>query len=426
MEISKKEFLKIPQTPGVYIFWKKDTTSNTDTPIYIGKSSNLKSRINSYLNITLGVKTKLMVKEATKLTYIKVTSDFESLLLESSLIKKYKPKYNIVLKDDKHPLYILITKEELPRIITSRKSGDFGPFPSSYNVKSILKIVRKIFPFSDHKIGKKPCLYSHLGLCNPCPNIIVNTQSENERKELSIKYRKNIKNIKLILSRKFNIVRNELEKEMKKYSKDMAFEKAMILRDRIKILDYVTQERIRTEKFIENPNLVEDIRLMEINSLKEILRTNGVVINKLKRIECFDISHLQGVFATASMVVLTDGENDNSEYRHFKVRQPKGQNDYDSMREIAKRRIKNLNEWDKPDLIIVDGGLGQVKVFDEVCKKFDIPVVGIAKNPDRLVFVSGVKVVLKGLGLNITSRIRDEAHRFARRLHHKLLTDSFN
>ncbi|WKZ25847.1 MAG: GIY-YIG nuclease family protein [bacterium] len=426
MEISKKEFLKLPQTPGVYIFWKKSTTSSGDAPIYIGKSSNLKSRLNSYLNITLGVKTKLMVQEATKVTYIKVTSDFESLLLESSLIKKHKPKYNIVLKDDKHPLYILITKEEFPRILTSRKSGDYGPFPSSYNVKYILRVVRKIFPFSDHKIGKKPCLYSHLGLCSPCPNEIVSTEAEVDRKELTKKYRQNIKNIKLILGRKFNIVRNSLEKEMKKYSRDMDFEKAMTLRDKIKILDYITQERIKTEKFIENPNLVEDIRLMEINSLKELLNSNGIRITKLKRIECYDISHLQGVFTTASMVVLTEGENHNSEYRHFKVRQPKGQSDYDSMREIAKRRIKNLDKWDKPDLIIVDGGLGQVKVFHEACKILGIPVVGIAKNPDRLVFVNGVKVRLKGLNLNITARVRDEAHRFARRLHHKLLTDSFN
>lgn len=426
MEISKENFLKLPEVPGVYTFWKDGS------PIYIGKSVNLKSRLNSYLAVTLGVKTAQMVTEAEEVTYIEVTSDLESLLLESYLIKKHKPKYNIVLKDDKHALYIVITNEEFPRVLSVRKlliddfklKASFGPFPSSTNVKTILKLLRKLFPYSDHKIGKKPCLYSHIGLCNPCPNAINATKDLEIKKSLTAKYRKNISHIKNVLSRKFNTVRKSLVSEMNKYSLKQEYEAASIIREKVKLLDYITQERISEQKFLENPNLAEDVRREELGMLKKLLQTHSsfLISNSLHRIECFDIAHLSGVSATASMVVLVNGEKENSEYRHFKIRQTKRQSDYDSMREMAKRRIKNLARWDKPDLIIVDGGLGQVKVFHEACKIFDIPVVGIAKHPDRLIFPDGLKVRLTGKSLSLVSRIRDEAHRFARRLHHKLIS----
>ncbi len=425
IKITKENFLNLPEVAGVYTFWKNKT------PIYIGKSVNLKSRLNSYLAITLGIKTAKMVSEADEVSFVEVNSDLESLLLESFLIKKYKPKYNIVLKDDKHAIYIVITKEEFPRILSVRKIDSkiyakgsiFGPFPNSTNVKTILKMIRKIFPYSDHKavtskIGNKPCLYSHLGLCNPCPNEIVQS---NQYAVLRKKYLNNIRNIKLVLSRKFNMVRKGLESEMNNFSKLQKFEEAKLVRDRIKILDYITQEKTDIAMFVENPNLSEEIREQEINSLKILLNTK-FSIQSLNRIECFDIAHLQGVSATASMVVLLDGEKENSEYKHFRIRQNNGQSDYDSMREIVGRRVKHIESWGKPDLIIVDGGLGQVKIFNDVFAKNDIPVVGIAKHPDRLVFPDGTKFRLKGPSLHLVSRARDEAHRFARRLHHKLIS----
>ncbi len=408
MEISTKAFVKLPEVPGVYTFWKKNL------PIYIGKAVNLKSRLNSYLALNLGVKTTQMMSEANSVTYIQVTSDLEALLLESSLIKQYKPKYNIVLKDDKHALYILITKEKFPRVLTSRKFGNYGPFPNSTNVKTIMKHVRKIFPYSDHKLGKKPCFYSHIGLCNPCPNQIVqSTQYIVLRKQ----YMQNIRNIKLVLSRKFNLVRKNLEKDMKNLSKLEKYEEAKKIYDQIKTLDYITQEKIDTQKFLENPNLVEDRRNEELKSLSKLLN-----IKNLQRIECYDVSHLAGVSATASMVVFIDGEKEISEYKHFKIRQINGQSDVDSMREIANRRAKYLDSWGTPNLIIVDGGLAQVKIFNQVYEKLDIPVVGIAKQPDRLVFPNGTKIRLQGLTLQLVSRVRDEAHRFARRYHHLLVS----
>jgi excinuclease ABC subunit C len=406
MEISKEKFLKLPEVPGVYIFWQKQKR------IYIGKSVNLKARLISYLATNLGPKTFKMVSVADKVTYIKVTSELESLLLESYLIKKFKPKYNIISKDDKHALYILITNEKFPRVITSRKSTNekilaiFGPFPNSTNVKTILKIIRRIFPYSDHKIGKKPCLNSHMGLCNPCPN----TAKGNKE------YMKNINSIKLVLSRKFNVVRKKLVKEMNALSRQTKYEKATLIREKIKSLDYITQNRIPEEKFLENPNLAEDQKNQEVKELKKILN-----IKSLKRIECYDVAHISGSFATASMVVFINGESEKEYYRHFRIRQPKGNSDYDSMREIAKRRVKHLDDWGKPDLIIVDGGLGQVNIFGNEFKNLNIPIVGIAKNPDRLIFLDGKKIRLSGKALNLVSRVRDEAHRFARRYHHLLL-----
>lgn len=393
--------INCPNSSGVYMFWHKDER------IYIGKSVNLKSRLLSYFQVNLGVKTRNMVKQADKVTFIKVASELESLLLEANLIKIYKPKFNTLLKDDKHALYIVITKEKFPRVITSRKSGDYGPFPNSTNVKTILKLIRKIFPFSDHKIGKKPCLYSHLGLCNPCPNISLDNKE----------YMKNIRNIKLVLSRKFNKVRTNLEKEMNLLSYQQKFEDAKLIYDKIKALDYITQERIPEENFLKNPNLTEDIRRNELEALTSLLN-----LKNLKRIECFDVAHLSGSSATASMVVAINGEMEHQYYRHFKIKQSNKQSDYDSMREIAKRRTHHLEDWGKPDLIIVDGGLGQVKIFNREFIKLNIPIVGIAKSPDRLVFANGDKIKLQGETLQLISRIRDEAHRFARRLHHLLVT----
>jgi excinuclease ABC subunit C len=424
MEISKKEFLKLPVSPGVYIFYAKNT------PIYIGKAINLKNRLNSYLSKNLLPKTKKMVASANYVEYILVNSEIESLLLEAELIKKYKPKYNIVLKDDKNPLYIVITKDEFPRILTVRKLLTFdyrlatvyGPFPNSSEVKKILKIIRKIVPFSDHKLGKKPCIYSHLGLCSPCPSAVARIKNYELRIMNLKRYTQNIKKIKQILSRKFSFVRNQLVKEMKTLSKQNKFEEALVIREKIKTLDYITQVKSNIKWYLENPNLIEDIRSQELRELKKILSTYCRIHNtNLVRIECFDIAHLAGLHPTASMVVFENGQELKSAYRHFKIRQKKSNSDYDSMKEVAIRRVKNLENWGRPDLIIVDGGYGQVKLFDNEFKRYNIPVIGIAKNPDRIVFPNGNKLKLQGPAQLFLERIRDEAHRFARRLHHKLI-----
>ncbi len=402
----------LPETAGVYLFKK------SSRPIYVGKAINLKRRVSSYFDLDLEPKTSKMVSEADSLDFIRVNSELESLLLEAKLIRKHMPHYNIAAKDDKHPLYIVITKEEFPRVISARKLisnhysliANYGPFPSSTTVRSVLRMIRKIFPYSDHKPGKRPCLYSHIGLCNPCPNQIADEKTSASSSSKS-KYLRNIRNIKAVLSGKFVSVRRNLEKEMNQLSEDQKYEEASLIRDQIQKLDYITQPQIPSEFFMQNPNLYEDLRTRELKELGTILG-----MKKIHRIECFDIAHLAGSHPTASMVTFINGEADKNFYRHFKVRTAKRGDDYGAMREIAKRRAKYFDSWGRPDLVIVDGGKGQVKAFE-----IDIPVVGIAKNPDRLI-VGDAKIRLKGEALNLVARIRDEAHRFARRYHHALIS----
>lgn len=365
------------------------------------------------------------------MTFIQVTSELEALLLEAKLIRSYMPHYNIAAKDDKHPLYIRITKEEFPRVITARKIAEnekniafYGPFPSSRSVYTVLRMIRRIFPYSDHKIGKRACIYSHIGLCNPCPNQILMTNDKLQMINLKRLYLKNIKSIKAILDGKIDKLSKSLEKEMTVYSKSENYEEAAKVRNQLNHLEYITRPSLPTEFYLQNPNLYEDTRTSELKDLSTILagcHLTSFENQDLNRIECFDIAHLAGTNATASMVTFVNGEADKNFYRHFKIRKAKGGDDYDSMREIARRRRNHFDDWGKPDLIIVDGGAGQVKSFKEFIQ--EIPIVGIAKHPDRLI-VGDNKIKLSGPALNLVSRMRDEAHRFARRYHHSLISKS--
>lgn len=396
----------LPETPGVYVFFKDNL------PIYIGKAINLRRRVSSYFDLHLVGKTARMIRDANNIAYIKVTSEFEALLLEAKLIRGYMPHYNIAAKDDKHPLYIFIVKEKYPRVLTVRKAelsklpsiAFFGPFPSSANVRSVLKMLRRIFPYAEHKLGKRACLYSHIGLCSPCPNEIRTIE---ERR----KYLNNIKHIKSILSGKFGGVKKELEKEMADLSASQDYEAARVVRDQIERLDYITRPETPADFYMENPNLYEDQRKLEILELGKLVK-----LRELERIECYDVSHLAGSSPTASMVTFINGEADKNFYRHFRIKRAKGGDDYAAMREVAKRRANHFSDWGKPNLVIVDGGKGQVSSFT-----IDVPVVGIAKHPDRLI-IGNAKVKLTGPALNLVSRIRDEAHRFARRYHHHLIS----
>ena len=417
-----KKFL--PQNAGVYIFY------HALCPIYIGKANSLAFRVLSYFGPNLETKTRTMIEAAESVSFIKVNSEFEALLLEASLIREYQPQYNIISKDDKHPLYIVITDENFPRVLSVRKLlttsynllVSFGPFPNSTNVAGVLRTLRKVFPYSDHKIGKRGCIYSHIGLCVPCPSEVAGIKNRESRIMERKKYLKNIKRIKAVLMGKIDNVKNELNKEMIDLSKKEKYEEAYEVKKLIEKLEYITNPRVDAGKFLENPNLYDDLRNLEIRELGELL---DLETGNLHRIECFDIAHLSGTFPTASMITFMNGEADKTLYRHFKIDPKVGGDDYASMKEVARRRINHLASWGTPDLIIVDGGLGQVKSFATVLRNnvANIPIVGIAKNPDRLI-IGDKKIRLTGNALNLVQRIRDEAHRFARRLHHKLLAKS--
>jgi len=423
----------IPQNPGVYIFWNKE-----ERPIYIGKALNLKNRVASYFLTNLSSKTARMIREAKYCSIIKVSSELEALLLEANLVRKLQPIYNSQLKDDKHPLYIKITKEKYPQVLTARKADlkdgtfFFGPYPSSRNVKSVLKMLRPLFPYAEHKIGNKECLYSQIGLCYPCPNYIENIKDEKLKKGHMAIYKKNIGAIRKILSGGLHYIRKSLKKEMEIYSKKEDFENAKVVRDQIQKLDYITQPITPINEFLKNPNFIEDTRRNEINSLETILYQYISLPRKIRRIECYDIAHLAGSSPTASMTTFVMGEPEKSLYRHFRISQTEG-NDLSSLRETIKRRSKYFDAssggWGMPDLILVDGGKTQVRVFWEELKKYEIPVLGLAKRFETLVIpqfkdnrLSFIQLRLPNIpAKNLLQRIRDEAHRFARRYHHKLV-----
>jgi len=434
IRITSKIYLDLPESPGVYIYFKNNL------PIYVGKAINLKRRISSYFAFNLEPKTKRLMDDAEYISYIKVSSEFEALLLEAKLIKLYLPKYNIIAKDDKHPLYIQITDEKYPRVITARKSdlknipdlATYGPFPSSGNVKGVLKMLRRIFPYSEHKIGKRACLYSQIGLCDPCPNRIEEIKNEVLKLKNKKQYHKNIRNIRSLLNGNINSLKKDLEKEMKNFSVHQNFEEAAAVRNKIQKLEYITNSKTPVDHYIENPNLYEDIRNKELADFKKILDLHGMFVNSLKRIECFDVAHISGSNATASMVTFIEGTAEKSLYRHFRIIQKRGNDDYESMLEVSRRRKKHLSDWGRPDLIVVDGGKGQLSVFLKEFEKDKIPVVGLAKRFETLIIPikNSGKVNVKeyrfpkGPTLNLMQRIRDEAHRFAQLYHHRLFSRS--
>lgn len=422
---------KITENPGVYIY-----IDNTKKTLYIGKAINLKKRIRSYQTSTLIGKTNKLINETKYFTVIEVNSELESLLLESYLVRKHKPLYNTQLKDDKNPLYIKITKEKYPKVLTVRKrdigkdkSVYFGPFPQTKAVKTVLTQLRKIFPYSKHNIGKRACIYSQIGLCSPCPNVVENTSDLRNKKVMSRAYLKNINYIRGTLSGRIKSVRRKMVKELLSLSQQEYYEQANIIKDKIKKYDYITQQITPIENYLKNPNMLEDIRASEIRDLKLILNKYMKFEKKLSRIECYDIAHLSGSFPTASMVTFIEGAPCKQFYRHFRIRQKSGADDIASLREVVERRVKHFDTWGKPDLVIVDGGKSQTKIISKIFTVFGIPVIGIAKRSDSLIIPKDtgkqkqfLQVKIKPTpGFLLIKKLRDESHRFARRYHHKLL-----
>ena len=377
---------KFPDSPGVYIM--RDARRR---PIYIGKASSLKRRVLSYFQRPQETRLEQMLTQVHSIDVKKTDSVIEALFLENGLIKKYRPKYNVKLKDDKTFLGIFITKEDWPRIFPARitqklpKGEFYGPFPSANQVREALQIIRKIFPFrvSCQPLSGKACFEYHLG---QCPGVCAG--------KVEIKdYQKTIHQIKLFLRGKKKSVIKEIEKDMKTAAKNMDFEKAAKLRDKIFALRHIQDVALIQEEDLHHP---EDIP---------------------SRIEAYDVSNISGAFAVGSMVVFTEGLVDKSQYRKFKIQiseaWKKGADDIAALKEILSRRL-NHTEWPYPDLILIDGGKGQVNGANEILKarRLNVPVIGIAKGPDRdkdeLIGVENLSFDKK-----LLLRVRDEAHRFA-------------
>jgi len=432
----------LPQTPGSYIF--KDSTGKV---IYVGKAKNLKARVKSYfsVNIPSDFKTAELVRRINDLEFIKVDSEFEAIILEAELIKKYKPKYNIVLKDDRSKIYIVIRndlitlsekKYKLPKVITARKPDlketdiVFGPYPNNVVVRNILTTSRKIFPFRDcnyskfskYKKIRSPCLYGHMGICSsPC--------LASEASDLS-DYKKSISGLKKILSGNVTGLIRDINKKMQTYSKNENYEEAVVCRDLLDKFYFVQKTFREAEEYINNPYLVDDISKKSLEEIKDFL---PVLKNLPRRIECYDISNISGKEAVGSMVVSINGTIDKSEYKRFRIKFKKTPDDFGMMYEVLYRRLKrelpgsDMKSWGVPDLIVVDGGKPQVSSASDVLRDLEIlvPVVGIAKKYETLVYKEGKDFIEKtfpkdSLGMKLIIKLRDESHRFAQSYHHLL------
>lgn len=415
---------ELSESPGVYLYF-----NSSREVIYVGKAINLKNRVRSYFQKfeSLGAKTQALVSNIVYIDTIQVESEIEALLLEAELIKLYKPRYNIELKDDKSPIYIKITtNEEIPRISTVRRESlpevtYFGPYPSAATAKQVLRMIRKIFPYrSCQQLPNKPCLYFHLKLCDaPCVQQISTKD-----------YRQVIKHITLFLQGKKKQLVKELEKELTQASEELRFEEAAKIKKQLDAIQYVTQSFKKPDVYIENPNLLEDQRHNVLLELREYLEPHLPTIAVPSRIECYDISNFQGTNAVGAMTVATDGAINKREYRKFKIKTKTTPDDYEMHKEVLRRRLGH-QEWDLPDLIVVDGGKGQLSGALEVIAEsgLAIPAIGIAKKMEELVIKTetgfqSLQLPRNSKALQLIQQLRDEAHRFGITYHRLLRSKS--
>ena len=548
MNENLKQTLKLlPSLPGCYIYYNKE-----GEVIYVGKAKILKRRVLSYFNRKHdSVKVNVLVSQIERLEYIITNTEVEALILESHLIKKYKPRYNVLLKDDKKYPYFLITDEDFPRITIVRKKNMnpekgryYGPYTDVRAMHATLDFLKKIFPLKQCKSPKfkdRPCLYYHIGRCMaPCQNMVTSEE-----------YKAIVKQAELFLSGKQSELMKQLKEQMQKYSESLQFEKAAKLRDSYndlaktlekqkvdyentklnedvislmaddgifaivilmiregRLIDkkdfvYEVEEDDRTEFFatffkeyystlkLEYPDKIVSNELeavgekalyeewLEILAQKKVKISYGksaqgkelqmladknarVVLDNARiakmskirddfneigsylaeklhlknfpyRMECYDISHIQGTNTVASMVTFINGVPKKSEYRKFKVKMTEGKpDDFLSMKEVLTRRLSHLGEekWAKPDLMIIDGGKGQLSSVMEIIEGLGvtgIDVVSLAKKHEEVFLPKQSKPVIlprNSSALYLFQRIRDEAHRFAITYHRKLRSKS--
>lgn len=447
-EVISAKLKQLPKTPGVY--FHKDAEGKI---IYIGKAANLRNRVRQYFQAsrTRDAKTDLLVAEIADIDWQTVESEIDALFLEAELVRRYLPRYNILLRDDKSMVYIRIDYDsDYPTVSTTRRPLDdgaryYGPYLSAYNIRQALKLLRRVFPFATRKISgqKRATLHYHLGLD---PGLEEGKTSLEE-------YRSNLRHLIAYIEGKRTAIIHELEKDMKAYAKKSEYEKAAKIRNQLFALKNLSRHAIFSDK--EFLDISKDHAL---NELIELL----CIKTFPARIEGYDISHMGGTDVVASMVVFTNGASNKTEYRKFKT-MINHNNDFYNMNETIKRRLseRNVKSWGTPNLVLIDGGKGQldaaIKARNEAGYNL-IPFIGLAKREEQIVInkvqraesreqSSGSNVslnhkVLKKLGgfssesddfilvnlphstnlVKLLQRIRDESHRFAVSYHSTLKT----
>ena len=512
----------LPNRPGVYIM--RDAS---DTIIYIGKAKSLVKRVKSYFREKLDrPKTQILMSHFDSLEYIVTNSEKEALILEATLIKKHRPRYNVQLKDDKRYPYVKITDEEFPRLVITRnvtKNGVyFGPFTDVGSVKQTVKFLKSLFKIRTCRNMNGPCLNSQIDLCYaPCDGRI----SKEEYSEI-------INKIDLFFQGKYSTIVNNLKKEMVEAAEKEEFEKAAVIRDQISSIEEIMEKQfvdlvdddldqdviaiapskdeviviimpIRNGKivgrddflmsgaqydssseimfaFIQqyygyNRHIPKQILLDEDIDDKELLeewlsdlrgnkvsikvpqkgvklrlvkmaKKNAEIIKHQKKkmenslielkkylkleklprvIEGYDISNISGKFAVGSKVSFKDGKPDKKKYKHFRMETP-GPNDFAMMEELLTRRLKMIESDPEPDLIVIDGGKGQLGMACGVLEKLDlthIPVIGLAKEFEEIYLPNTRRPIIipkNNKALHLLQQVRDESHRFAITYHRKL------
>jgi excinuclease ABC subunit C len=389
----------LPDCPGVYFFYgpKKKL-------LYVGKATSLKDRVKSYfardILLTRGPKIVKMLDEAERVEFMQTDSVLEALILEANQIKKHQPPANSREKDDKSYNYVLITREDFPKILVERGKNlgvvkekiwkNFGPFPHAGELREALKIIRKIFPYRDTKckLTGRPCFNAQIGLCpGPCAGRI-------SKKD----YRKIIQNISLFFEGKKERVIKNLEKDMKSLAKAREFEEAEKVKRKIFALEHI-----------------QDIALIK----KDLEKATPAAF----RIEAYDIAHISGTNVVGVMTVVEDGEVNKSQYRKFKIKADKN-DDTKNLKEVLERRL-NHPEWPLPQLVAVDGGMGQLNVARGVLetRNIDVDVVSVVKDERHK-----ARAVLNLKDKSLERQIllaNAEAHRFAIGYHRKLRSKGF-
>lgn len=432
----ERKLAELPKDPGVY--FHKDTAGEI---IYVGKAANLRNRVRQYFQRSRNrdPKTEALVAEIADIDWMVVDSEIEALFLEAEMIRRYMPRYNILLRDDKAMSYIRIDYDsDYPTVSTTRRPLDdgaryFGPYFSLAGVRQALKLLRKIFPYATRKTGgqKRATLHYHLGLD---PGLEEGKTSLEE-------YRSNLRKLMAVIQGRRKAIEKELERDMKRAAKEKDFEHAAKLRNQLAWLQGLKKQVIFSDK--EFLDISKDHALNELVNLLSIERFP-------KRIEGYDISHQQGSDVVASMVVFTNGVSNKAEYRKFKMKINQN-DDFYNMSETIRRRFgdKNRKAWGVPDLVLIDGGKGQLDAAikardDKDCS--NIPFIGLAKREEQIVIQkekSGVRLdekLLHELGgymseseefilvnllhstnlVKLLQRIRDESHRFAVSYHSTL------
>lgn len=402
----KEKVRELPTSPGVYIM--KDVSGDV---LYVGKAINLRKRVSSYFypGRVLPGRIKLMVGKIADITYIMASTEAEALIYENSFIKQLTPKYNVALKDGKsYPRLKLTAQEKFPRLFITRKKSEegalyYGPYTSAKLLKEALTMLRQIFPLRTCiKMPKSVCLNYHIKQClGPCAGKVDEAR-----------YMEIVSELKLFLEGNRPELIKHLTGKMLESSKAEDFEEAFRLKGRIEALSSMTEKAISY------------IPREEIEELENMLGMHG----SADIIEAFDVSNIMGEDAVGSMVYFYKGRPKKSEYRKFKVKGVTGVDDYSMIREIVSRRYARLLEEKKrlPDLILIDGGKGHLRVALEELDKLgisNIPVVGIAKEFEHIYQKGKPGPILlpkDSKALHLLERIRNEAHRFAITYHKSL------